>query len=182
MFLGYVAAVFGALPFARDLVLALRSTNLLAGSVTAVYAASVAVVVYHVVFDLRASDWLAFAVVALLIGVIAALLLGLSIPEERVHFLQYAVMALLARNALSSRRPGQVGAARALLGAVVVTSALGVADEGIQWLLPQRVFDLRDIWLNVGAVVVGLALDEALHDRTGLRARLLVPTATGGDP
>ncbi|MDD9968740.1 MAG: hypothetical protein OXR73_21040, partial [Myxococcales bacterium] len=109
VFLGYVAAVFGALPFARDLVLALRSTNLLAGSVTAVYAASVAVVVYHVVFDLRASDWLAFAVVALLIGVIAALLLGLSIPEERVHFLQYAVMALLARNALSSRRPGQVG-------------------------------------------------------------------------
>ncbi|MDD9943096.1 MAG: VanZ family protein [Myxococcales bacterium] len=182
VFLGYVAAVFGALPFARDLVLALRSTNLLAGSVTAVYAASVAVVVYHVVFDLRASDWLAFAVVALLIGVIAALLLGLSIPEERVHFLQYAVMALLARNALSSRRPGQVGAARALLGAVVLTSALGVADEGVQWLLPQRVFDLRDIWLNVGAVVVGLALDEALHDRTGLRARLLVPTATGGDP
>ena len=91
-------------------------------------------------------------------------------------------MALLARNALSSRRPGQVGAARALLGAVVLTSALGVADEGVQWLLPQRVFDLRDIWLNVGAVVVGLALDEALHDRTGLRARLLVPTATGGDP
>lgn len=76
MFVGYVVAVFAALPFARDLVLALRSTNVLSAAVTAIYAVSVALVAYHVVFDLRSSDWLAFSVLVLLIGVITALLLG----------------------------------------------------------------------------------------------------------
>ena len=181
MFAGYVAVVFATLPFARDLVIALRDTNLLGGVITAVYGLSVAVVVYHVVFDLRASDWFAFSAVALLIAVIAALLLGLSIPEERVHFAQYAVMALLARNAFASQWPGRTGATRAMLGALAITSSLGVVDEGVQGLLPNRVFDLRDIALNLGAVAVGLSLDEALHDRTGLRARLRSPARTGDE-
>jgi VanZ family protein len=172
LFLAYVAIVLAALPFARDLVLALRNTNLLGASVTAVYAASVALVVYHVVFDLRTSDWVAFLVVATLIAVIAALLLGLSVPEERVHFLQYAVMALLARSAFGAGRTGRAGMTRALGWAALLSSALGVADEVLQGLLPNRVFDLRDIAMNVGAVVVALALDELLHDRTGLRQRV----------
>jgi VanZ family protein len=37
---------------------------------------------------------------------------------------------------------------------VVVTSALGWIDEGIQALLPNRVYDLRDVGTNAFAAVM----------------------------
>jgi len=111
--------------------------------------------------------------------VIAALLLGLSVPEERVHFLQYAVMALLARNAVGVGRTGRAGMTQALGWAALLSSALGVADEVMQGILPSRVFDMRDVAMNVGAVVVALALDELLHDRIGLRRSVSAQPSTG---
>lgn len=176
----YVALVFGTLPFAREVLLALRATNLLSAAITTVYAVSVAGVVYHVVFDLRTSDWVAFGVVAALIGIIAALLLGLSIPEERVHFLQYALMALAARNAVAGASDEPSRARLGLWGGAVLAVVLGVADEGIQGLLPDRRFDWHDVGLNVGAVALALALDELLHDRLSLRGAP-APVSDEGD-
>src|ERR1044071_2198293 len=146
----YVALVFATVPVARDVVIALRNSSLLSAAITVLYAAAFALVVHHVFFDLRHADWVAFLVVALLITLIAALLLGMRIPEERVHFLQYAAMALLARNAFD-RRGSRATAVTAVASGGVLTSALGLLDEGFQGLLPARAFDWRDVALNTGA-------------------------------
>jgi VanZ family protein len=169
LLLAYVGVVFISLPFAPDVVLALRAKNLLSAAVTALYAITVAAVVYHIVFDLRASDWLAYTALAVLIALIAALMLGLHIVEERVHFVQYAVMGLLCRHAITPSDSGRSGKRRALIGAAAMASGLGLLDELVQHWVPRRSFDPRDVALNSMAVVLALGLDEALHDRLELR-------------
>jgi len=169
----YVAVVFVTVPFTRQVVLALRNTDLLGATVTGSYAVAVAGIVYYVLFNRRLADWVAFAVVAALLCVVTVLLLGLSIPEERVHFLQYGAMALLARGALSRGTDGD--AARGLLLGIALTSTLGLLEECLQGLVPRRVFDWRDVAMNAGAALTALFLDELLHDRLRLRQRQETP-------
>jgi hypothetical protein len=76
--------------------------------------------------------------------------------EEAMHLLQYGVLSLLLYRAYSRRyRDRAAYACAALLGAF-----LGMFDEVIQWAVPRRVFEFRDIIINVVAVLliqVGLA-------------------------
>lgn len=76
-------------------------------------------------------------------------------PEEAFHFIQYGVLSLLLFRALRHRlQDPSIYLAAALLGA-----AAGIVDELIQWLVPQRYFDYRDIGINALAVgLVQLAL------------------------
>jgi hypothetical protein len=164
----YVGVVFVTVPFARRVTLALRNTDMLGATVTGLYAVAVAVVFYYVLFNLRLADWVAFVVMAALLCVVTVLLLGLAIPEERVHFLQYGLMALLARRAcVGTNGRSRIGVSIAL--GWLLTSGLGLLDECLQGLVPSRVFDWRDVGMNTGAAFTALLLDELLHDRLQLR-------------
>ena len=70
--------------------------------------------------------------------------------EEAMHLPQYGVLSLLLYRAYS-RRYGDRGAyaCAALLGAF-----LGIFDEVIQWAVPRRVFQFRDIIINVLSVLL----------------------------
>lgn len=95
-------------------------------------------------------------------------------PEEAFHLVQYGVLGLLLFRALSHRlRDPSVYAAGFLAG-----SAAGIGDELIQWAVPQRVFDFRDVGINVLAVaLVQVALAAGIRpafirpprSRAGLR-------------
>lgn len=76
-------------------------------------------------------------------------------PEEAIHFVEYGVLAALAFRALGHRvRDAGIYVAAAGLGI-----AVGILDEGLQWLAPLRIWDLRDVGLNaLGAVLVQPAL------------------------
>lgn len=161
----YVVCVLGSLPFTRDVILTLRDHNLLTSSVTGLYLIGIATVVYHITFDVRLSDVVAFVALVALAGLTAALILGHEIPEERVHFLQYGLMALIARSAFGWSMP----AGRAYLAALVFATGIGVADELIQDVLPSRVYDFADIILNAQATLLALVADEVLHNRLGWR-------------
>ena len=160
---GYVLAIFASLPFVREVVIALRQQHLLGGAVTLLYFVAAVAVVYHVVFDVQLSDKIAFLALVLLTAVTGAMILGLSIPEERVHFVQYGLLALLARGALAWHlKPWQQ-----YVGALLVAATAGWLDELIQGLLPDRVYDLRDVAINAVAALLALAADEVLHNRLG---------------
>ncbi len=163
----YVAAIYAFLPFGRGVVIALRQSHSLGLVVTAVFFAAIVALAYHIVFNVRLSDRVAFAALVVLAVAVAALVLGLSIPEERVHFLEYGLLALLARYVLSCHLPPPAQ----YLGALVLASAAGWGDELIQGLLPDRVHDLRDVAVNAVAALLALAGDEALHNRLGWRGR-----------
>jgi hypothetical protein len=171
--LAYVAIVYGSLPWTRDVLIALDQRELVGGMVTACYFAAAALVVYHVVFDVRLTDRVAFGALVALGAAVGGLVLGLSIPEERLHFLQYGLMAMLARRAVAARLRGWAQ----YLAAVALASAAGWGDELLQAILPTRVYDLRDVLINACAAVLAMVGYEALHNQLGWR-----PRATGAAP
>ena len=72
----------------------------------------------------------------------------LSRPVEKVHLLEYAILGSLWERSFS----GTWG----WLLALVAVSLSGIVDETIQYFLPNRVFDVRDIFMNVISGVYGV--------------------------
>ena len=111
------------------------------------------------------------AELAVILGVAAAWLLlftRLASLEERTHLIEYGVVGALLYEALAERAGRGRWAPRPALLAALATAGLGVIDEGIQGLLPNRVFDPRDIWFNTLAGVMAVAAGAGL---AGLRRR-----------
>jgi len=102
--------------------------------------------------------------VGLVLGIVVVsqmLLLRMTVPE-RSHLIEYAVVAVFVYEALTERaRNGRRVPVPALL-AITITTAVGTLDEGIQALLPSRVFDVQDILFNFLAALFGVAATAML--------------------
>lgn len=103
-----------------------------------------------------------FLLAAGLLVVIQVLVWGTGQQEvdgvERVHLLEYGLLAVLFVRAL---RPHHGGALLPVL-AVLGVGLVGLADETVQWLTPVRVGDVRDVLLNGYAGLVGALFALAL--------------------
>lgn len=72
------------------------------------------------------------------------------IPEEAIHFLEYGLLGFLLFRALSlSVRDKSI-----YITAFLITSLVGILDEILQWVMPGRYWDFRDVGLN--ALAAGL--------------------------
>jgi len=80
----------------------------------------------------------------------------MKIPEERVHFLQYGLLGVLVLKTV--KKETWTGVLMALLFTVLV----GCGDEFIQWLLPNRVGEVRDVMINTAASALGVWLGRIL--------------------
>jgi len=84
----------------------------------------------------------------------------LPLPEERVHLVQFGLLGLLACPSLKgSNDAGWIGLWKPLLFVFLV----GTADEVLQWFLPDRFFDLRDILFNTLGGIWGILLYLAVQ-------------------
>lgn len=81
---------------------------------------------------------------------------------HRTHLFEYGLVAVLIYHALAERRRGggRVRAPASL--ALGITVLVGALDEGIQWVLPNRVFDIVDIGFNAVAGFMAIAASLAL--------------------
>jgi hypothetical protein len=87
----------------------------------------------------------------LILGVLASLTWALrASPEEAFHFVQYGVLSFLLFRALSQR----ISDPSIYLAAVTIGFVFGILDELIQWVVPRRYFDLRDIGINLLSVML----------------------------
>lgn len=82
-----------------------------------------------------------------------------QLPAKRIHVVEYAVLAVVVRHALSYRVRG-VGL---LWASVAVTGLLGCHEELLQGLHPLRTFGLGDIARNAAAAVAGGLIGHGLH-------------------
>jgi len=80
---------------------------------------------------------------------------------ERFHFIQYGLVTWLWYRVM---RVPPVPAADAATLVVPALAALivGAADEAVQWFVPERVGEYRDIFLNGTAILAGLAWSAGL--------------------
>ncbi len=87
-----------------------------------------------------------------LVAVYLMFFLRLGLPE-RSHLIEYSVLAIFVHKALIERTSQENQALKPALCAFIVTFIIGVLDECIQILIPDRVFDTDDILFN-GLVVL----------------------------
>lgn len=99
------------------------------------------------------------------LGVAAVYLIAflrMGITAERTHLMEYSVVAVLIHEALKERASNGGDVPRPALLALVITVLLGWLDEGIQWLLPNRVYDIRDVIFNTMAAVMAISASVLL--------------------
>jgi len=78
-----------------------------------------------------------------------------NVPVEAVHFLEYGLLGFLLFWALRF----QVRDKGIYLIAFLCGSLVGIFDEILQWMVPLRLWDIRDVGLNAlssGLVLIGL--------------------------
>ena len=102
-------------------------------------------------------------------------------PAERTHLMEYGVLGVFIHEALVERVSQGRRVPVPAVVAVVLTAALGAVDEGIQWFLPNRVFDPVDMLFNFLAATTSVAAVVALAwARRWTLTRLRHPGASGG--
>ena len=160
-----LAVIYASLYSVRPLAEWLRERNLLRGTILLLFLVVAALILRW--FLARAPGWREVAVLALFGVLYLVVLWPVRMPEERVHLLQYGLIAGLVYAAVLERQlPG--GAMRWSPGraavAVLLTGLAGWGDEGIQYLLPNRHFDWFDVGLNLLAAVLGVGSLAALAE------------------
>ena len=97
--------------------------------------------------------------ITILLGIIAVYImffLRLGLPE-RSHLMEYSVLAIFIHKAITERVRQGIKIRMPALLAFVATFLIGVFDECIQIILPNRVFDPTDIMFNgiAAAMAIG---------------------------
>jgi VanZ family protein len=89
---------------------------------------------------------------------------------EKVHFLQYGLLAVLVYLPLRGRRDLST-----LLTPILVALLVGTVEEAVQWWVPLRVGEIKDILLNTYAGCCGLLVGWAFWPTEGQRLGLSRP-------
>lgn len=148
---GWVALIYATLPLMPLVSRFLREVIPFTLVVNAVLIGIVAGILWR---GLRKTKLLGIVALFCVAGVYLYFIMTMSISEEKIHFIQYGVLGYLLYEALRLRLKGwQVYA-----GAFVLTSVFGATDEGLQYILPGRYYELRDILLNMLSGALALAL------------------------
>lgn len=143
----YVLLLLLSLPFTPALVDALKAKGLLEAVVGALFALTSLAAAYVLIWRVRIRSVRYYVFLVAILVVLAVIVAFVKTHQERVHFLEYGLLAVLAGREV--RDPKR---------ALALAGFLGVLDEGIQFLLPMRYFDPRDIAFNVVAAAFGTAI------------------------
>lgn len=152
---GLTAFIYVSLPVMPSLwsFLDRRSPWLLRGGMVLLAFLSVGVVWIVTLVDRGERRPLPLSVLALATGLFALGLYSPTYPSERLHFLEYGLLGMLILRASLRTKPHSWRASFGL--AAVVLCLIGTVDEVIQYLLPNRFFDWRDLWFNVLGGLLG---------------------------
>ena len=143
-----LVGIYATLGNAPEIAAMLRERRSLTGTTFVV--CLVALVVISVLFIRRRPGRAEIAAGAgiLIVYLLAWIRIGVATPEERTHLFEYSLVAALVHEALLERRENGRRVPVPALLALIISILLGCLDEGIQFLLPNRVFDLIDIAFN----------------------------------
>ncbi len=162
---GLLLATLYPMQFLLD---ALRARNLLRLAIAALFLLCAAAFVGWLLH--RRAPLLVCLVVVLAGALYAAIALAMEVPQERLHLVEYGGLALLLRAAIAASvaaRPDGDRVSNVDVWALGAATAVGWIDEGVQAVLPNRVYDLRDVAFN--ALAAGLALVAAAAVRRAVK-------------
>ncbi len=143
------------LPWTRYLVDITRQYNILGLSVGLIFLTTFIAMLYLLVYHLKIKSIKWYCILAIFLFPCGWYIMhNLNIYEERIHFIQYGLLSILIAYSLQLKMTGW----RLMLATFVLTSFFGWMDEIIQYYLPMRYFDWRDVRFNVAAGILGIIL------------------------
>ncbi|MGR3301973.1 MAG: VanZ family protein [Candidatus Scalindua sp.] len=105
------------------------------------------------------SQYLWFLFICCLYGLVIYIL---ELPEEQVHFIEYGILSALIYLALTH----DINNRSIYFLSSLIVFVFGTIDEAIQWLLPNRVFDIRDLVMNgTAGILVQLLIAMVISKR-----------------
>ncbi len=149
--LGYLLAIYASLGIVRPIAEQLRAAGLLRLTVYSLLGLGTVALLWWRHRDMARAR-LAWRILLIALLVLISLLFP-GLPEEKLHFLTYGLLGWLLCWSMESDFPTP----RTLLTALALAWSAGTVDELIQWYLPSRIFDLRDIFFNGVAGTAGIA-------------------------
>ncbi len=156
-----VVAIYSTLGLAKTLAAELTNRNML-DNISALALLVLFAVVALLGMKGRAPRTLPVAIAVGMVAVYALVFLRAASPIERSHLFEYSLLAILIHEALLERSSAGRTVVRPGLVAISAASLIGVVDEGIQLILPSRVFDPIDIGFNIFATFMGVAVSGAV--------------------
>ncbi len=107
--------------------------------------------VIYVIRQPRIRSFPSFVAMVLVVGGYAWICLReLKAPQEALHFLEYGFLGLLAFRALSHDLRDKA----VYPSAVLLCALVGNVDEFLQWLMPDRLWDIRDWAMDAAAAAL----------------------------
>ena len=167
-----LALIYGSAFVARPIAEFLRDRDFLRITVAVLFSAALVVIGRWVIRSRpQAHGFISLAVIARFYHL---LFFWTILPEERLHVLEYALLAGLIYSALVERQENSeeetIRIPRMQAMAAMLTTALcGWGDEGIQSLLPDRFYDVRDIAINAVAGILAVLACMAWLPASGKR-------------
>ena len=159
--LAVTAAIYATLGQVPAIAGALRDRNLLDNTF---FAAFLLVVAALTVAGLAVRPgWREVTVVVAALSTYLMAFLRFANPAERTHLVEFGVVAVFVYLALLERRSNGVAVRSPAFGAFAIAAVLGLIDEGIQAILPNRFFDVLDVAFNLGAAFMAILAVTALR-------------------
>jgi hypothetical protein len=90
---------------------------------------------------------------------------------ERFHFLEYGLITVLFYRVVLARSPGRSADLSLIVVPAISAVIVATADEWVQWFVPRRYGEIRDIFLNAAAIGCGLLFSLGAEPPAGLRLR-----------
>jgi glycopeptide antibiotics resistance protein len=162
--LAYLLCIYTTLGIARPLAEHLRSTGILLPTVITLFGGSLPLALFWRYSKINRKQFLLR--ILLIITLLCCAFLISALPEERLHFLTYGLAGWLICWSMETTPFFSNTQEKSrflcqfftwLIPCLLVWLAGGI-DELIQWWLPNRVFDVRDIVFNGTAGMAGVAL------------------------
>ena len=154
----YVVVLYGLLPLGPTIGLgAIRTAPgaWLLGPGLGIIGVGIGIALFVQLWRRGAPPW-AFAALLLAAVGYAAVFTSLRAARlERTHLAQYGIAAWLAWRAVVPHVRSPFGA---YLAAALIGTAIGWGDELVQGILPNRVYDLRDVAMNAAGSVLGVVV------------------------
>ena len=150
----WTGLIYSSAAFVRPVCEYLRSLTLLNITVTAAMAVFLALIIGRFLLGFAKLPLVKRILLVLVLAFYASGMVILKIPEERIHLVQYGVLAYLVFNAFTVDCTGQQSFGLAFC----VTLGLGWGDEIIQSFTPGRFYDNKDVILNGVSGLLGLVL------------------------
>ena len=153
----YVFFIYSSLPFFPTFIDTLRlfvskeSLNFLSLALTILFFLMLSIWVYKK--NYKSQQF--FLVISPLL-LLTFLSLNLEVWVERMHFVEYAFLGLLISRAV------KVINLQDIIYTAFLVTLIGAVDETIQWFLPNRVGDIRDVFMNSIGGLSGLWLGQFL--------------------